>query len=128
MNIIYIDKIIVVVNIVKIVEIYYINGELNPACMVTAPNIHYQGRYEISKLDNVIEEQGISTVLFPSICPETFSYTVSELIHVEIPIACFDLGAQAEKVSTYKYGQIIADSSNESILSALKAAYEKGQQ
>ena len=105
----------------------YMNGELNPSCQVSAQNIHYMGYYDVSKLYQVILEQGISVVLFPSICPETFSYTVSELIHVEVPVACFDLGAQAEKVSAYKYGQIIKDESNESILEALKMAYEKGQ-
>ena len=29
----------------------YINGELNPSCMVAAPNIHYIGKYDIAKLD-----------------------------------------------------------------------------
>lgn len=105
----------------------YINGELADECKVKADNIHYMGRYDVSQLDKLIEEQGISTVLFPSICPETFSYTVSELIYVGIPIACFNLGAQAEKVSAYKYGQIIKENTNEAILDALKAAYEKGQ-
>ena len=104
----------------------YINGELNPDCKVYASNIHYMGRYDVNRLDKIIEEQGITAVLFPSICPETFSYTVSELIHVEVPAACFNLGAQAEKISKYKYGQIIQDNSNEKILAALKAAYEKG--
>ena len=104
----------------------YINGELNRECCVQAANIHYMGKYDVSRLDKIIEEQGISSVLFPSICPETFSYTVSELIHVGVPVACFNLGAQAEKVSAYKYGNIIPDYSNESILNALKMAHNKG--
>ena len=85
------------------------------------------GRYNVNKLDKIIEEQGISTVLFPSICPETFSYTVSELIHVGVPIACFNLGAQAEKVSSYKFGEIISSDNNESIFNSLYNAYLKGQ-
>ena len=105
----------------------YINGELSDECKVKADNIHYMGRYEVSTLDKLIIEQGISTILFPSICPETFSYTVSELIHVGVPIACFNIGAQAEKVSQYKFVQIINENTNEAILAALKAAYEKGQ-
>lgn len=104
----------------------FINGELNSSCMVAASNIHYMGKYDVSKLDKIIMEQGISSVLFPSICPETFSYTVSELIHVEVPVACFNLGAQAEKVSQYKYGQIIKNETNEAILDALMLAHEKG--
>ena len=105
----------------------YINGDLNTACKVTASNIHYMGRYQVSRLDQIIMEQGISTVFFPSICPETFSYTVSELIHVGIPLVSFNLGAQAEKIQEYKYGEIIKDYSNEAILEALQKAYLKGQ-
>lgn len=103
----------------------YFNGELSPSCKVKAANIKYMGRYDVSKLDKIIEEQGISVVLFPSICPETFSYTISELIHVGIPVACFDIGAQAEKISEYKYGEIISDYSNNAIFSALKKAFQK---
>ena len=105
----------------------FINGDINNSCKVFADNIHYMGRYNVNKLDKIIEEQGISTVLFPSICPETFSYTVSELIHVGVPIACFNLGAQAEKVSSYKFGEIISSDNNESIFNSLYNAYLKGQ-
>lgn len=105
----------------------FINGDINNSCKVYAENIHYMGRYDVNKLDKIITEQGISTVLFPSICPETFSYTVSELIHVGVPIACFNLGAQAEKVSSYKFGEIISSDNNESIFNSLYNAYLKGQ-
>ena len=105
----------------------FLNGDLNSECKVYSSNIHYMGRYEVSRLDQIILEQGISCVLFPSICPETFSYTVSELIHVGIPIACFNLGAQAEKVSQYKYGELIKENNNDAIYDALLKAHEKGQ-
>ena len=105
----------------------FLNGDLNTDCKVYSSNIHYMGRYEVSRLDQIILEQGISCVLFPSICPETFSYTVSELIHVGIPIACFNLGAQAEKVSQYKYGELIKENNNDAIYDALLKAHEKGQ-
>ena len=105
-------------------EIYF-NGELSPECKVKASNIKYMGRYDVSKLDKIIEEQGISVVLFPSICPETFSYTVSELIHAGVPVACFNLGAQAEKIANYKYGELITDNTNAAIFSALKSAFQK---
>lgn len=105
-------------------QIFY-NGELRSDCMVFAPNIHYMGRYDVNKLNLIIEEQGISSVLFPSVCPETFSYTVSELIHAGIPIAAFNTGAQGEKVSEYEYGEIITEQNNEKILSSLKLAHQK---
>ena len=105
-------------------EIYF-NGNLKNTCMIQAKNIHYMGRYDVSLLDKIIKEQGISVVFFPSICPETFSYTISELIHVGIPIACFNTGAQQEKVSKYKYGSIITNNSNGEILKALFLAFNK---
>lgn len=105
----------------------FFNGELKKECMVSAPNIHYQGRYEVALLDKIIEEQQISVVFFPSICPETFSYTVAELMYVGVPVVCFNIGAQAEKISSYKFGQIITENSNEAIFDALQKAYIKGQ-
>lgn len=104
----------------------FLFGELAEDCKVYSENIFYKGHYNVSELDKIISENGISAVLFPSICPETFSYLVSELIFTGVPVACFNIGAQAEKVSEYKMGEIIKDFSNESILSALKNAHQKG--
>ena len=104
----------------------YLFGELSEECRVYSENIFYKGHYTVSELDKIIDENKISAVLFPSIWPETFSYLVSELIFTGVPVACFNIGAQAEKVSQYKMGEIIKDFSNESILSALKNAHQKG--
>lgn len=105
----------------------YLNGTLRNDCSVYSDNIHYIGPYKTEFLKEIIIEQGLTVAFFPSVWPETFSYLVSELIAAGLPIACFNLGAQAEKVSQYKYGQIIKENTNEAILEALKAAYEKGQ-
>ena len=43
-----------------------------------------------------------------------------------IPIACFDIGAQAEKIKKYPLGQIITNYSCESILDALNVCYKRG--
>ena len=104
----------------------YINGALRQDCMVEAQNIKYMGRYDVNNLDKIIEDQGISVVFFPSVCPETFSYTISELIHVGVPVACFNTGAQAEKVSNYKFGEIIQKPDSEEILKSLQNAFQKG--
>ncbi len=104
-----------------------INGILREDCCINAENIHYMGPYDASNIRQILIDQKISVVFFPSVWPETFSYLISELIAAGIPIACFNLGAQAEKVSKYKYGEIIKENTNEEIFSALKKAYEKGQ-
>ena len=69
--------------------------------------VKYYGKYERNELQHSIEYNDVSCVLFPSIWPETFSFVISELIMMEIPIICFNLGAQAEKVKKYKLGKVI---------------------
>lgn len=78
------------------------------------------GRYKLERLPGLIEEEKIDLIIIPSICPETFSYTTSEAIQLGIPVACFDLGAQAEKVKLYKKGIIFSEMEPRSILRKLK--------
>ena len=72
-----------------------------------ADNIEYLGAYKKETLDSLISELGISIVVFPSIWPETFSYVVSELMLMKIPIISFNIGAQAEKLRKYEYGMVM---------------------
>lgn len=60
------------------------------------------GRYEVEQLPDIVEEKMIDLIIIPSICPETFSYTTSEAIQLGVPVACFDLGAQVDKVRLLK--------------------------
>lgn len=77
------------------------------------------GGYQKKELPFLLEQYNIHLVLFPSICPETFSYVVHELIALEMPIAVFDLGAQAESVSKYAWGRVIGNDSAANILNEL---------
>lgn len=71
--------------------------------------VSYISSYAHDELQHILEEKEISVAVFPSVCPETFSYVVSELMAMELPILCFDYGAQAERVSTYKKGIVCHD-------------------
>lgn len=66
--------------------------------------VNYTGVYKHDDLQKILQEQQVSCVLFPSLCPETFSYLVSELIAMDLPVICFDYGAQAEKIREYDKG------------------------
>lgn len=70
--------------------------------------IHVTGEYKKENLPDIIEELQIDIVFMSSISVETFSYTTSEAMSMGLPIACFNLGAQAEKVSKYEKGLIIS--------------------
>ena len=83
-------------NIKKIRASYYLIGAL-------------LGKYKHENLQKLVESENISMEIFPSIWPETFSYLVSEHIAMNVPIICFDMGAQSEKVRTYTKGIIVKD-------------------
>ncbi len=65
------------------------------------------GEYEFMYLPKIIENNKIDIIFIPSIWPETFSYTTSEAISMGLPVACFDIGAPAERVRNYDKGIII---------------------
>lgn len=62
------------------------------------PNVVWHGPYVREDLPKLLSEAEIATVLFLSICLETFSYTVQECMQMDVPLICLDLGAPAERI------------------------------
>ncbi|MBA3580929.1 MAG: glycosyltransferase family 4 protein [Gammaproteobacteria bacterium] len=77
------------------------------------------GNYKPADLPDLIANSGIDIFLFPSICAETFSYVCHELVAMDVPIACFDLGAPADLVRDYAKGQILKSTAPDDILKNL---------
>lgn len=67
------------------------------------------GRYKREDLPKIVEYYKIDIILVASVIPETFSYTTHEAIMMNLPTACFNLGAQAECVKKYDKGIIIPE-------------------
>lgn len=82
------------------------------------------GPYNNKDLQKIIENEGINCVFFPTLCPETFSYLVSEIIQLDIPIVAFNYGAQAEKVKKYRKGVICESLKMNDIYASLIEAYK----
>ncbi len=78
------------------------------------------GPFDSQELPRIIEQNNINFILFPSICPETFSYVTSEVIAMGLPIACFDYGAQAEKVRPYDLGLVLDSSEPKMIVDEIR--------
>jgi glycosyltransferase involved in cell wall biosynthesis len=64
----------------------------------TSPGLRVTGPYRRDDLPALIEAHGINMFLFPSICPETFSYAIEELLVLGMPIVAFDLGAPGDRL------------------------------
>lgn len=88
-------------------------------------NLHITGHYNPDDLPDIIQKNKIDIIFIPSICPETFSYTTSEAMSMGLPVACFNLGAPAERVSKYEKGLIIQETTPEKALSKIVIFVDK---
>ena len=58
-------------------------------------------------MPSMLEALGVNVVAFPSIVPETFSYVVSEVLAMDLPIVAFDIGAQGQRVAASRRGKVV---------------------
>lgn len=82
------------------------------------------GRYNNRDLPSIIAESSVNLILFPSIWPETFSYVTQEIIQCGLPLACFELGAPAERVREYEKGLLLKSQDAKSILQELRNLFQ----
>lgn len=75
-------------------------------------NYIYHGKYNRDNIANLLKENNINLVCFFQIWPETYSYTVSEVVASGVPILSYDIGAGAERVKKYNFGWTIDLKSN----------------
>ena len=61
--------------------------------------IQVSGAYNSTDfIKNYVEKHSINAIFLPSICPETFSYTLTEAFELQMPTLCFNIGAQFERL------------------------------
>lgn len=69
------------------------------------------GRYKREELKEKLKENNIKLVCLFSVCPETFSYTLSESVACGIPILAFSIGALEERIKKNRIGWLIPSNS-----------------
>jgi len=93
-------------------------------CPVNPRIVSQTGHYQRQDLRRLIVESGANIMLMPSVWPETFSYVTEELIQLGLPIACFDLGAPAERVKHYAKGKLLSSMDPASIQRELREFFQ----
>lgn len=88
-------------------------------------NIEITGPYKTEELPNIIENKGVNVCFFSSIWPETFSYVCSEIMEMQMPLCCFNIGAPIERVKNYKLGNIISSIDPQVAVDEIIQFYEK---
>lgn len=100
-------------------------GNVDPNEDLSAPNLAIHGAYDRAELPALLASYDISVCVLPSIWPETFSYVTQELMSLEMPLICFDLGAPAQRVRDYEYGKIAGTISAGELLAGVKELLSK---
>ena len=86
---------------------------------------HSTGKYKRDDISDLVEKYDVDVFFMSSICPETFSYTVSEIQSMNRPLVSYDLGAQGERTKNYKFGKVIPlNASPKVILDTIKELCE----
>ncbi len=92
-------------------------------------NIFAHGKYKARNLPRIMQKHKIDLVFIPSVWPETFSYTTSEAMSMGLPVACYDMGAPAERISKYSRGLILNKiSPKENLIEIIKFIKKQRQQ
>ncbi|MGR3515368.1 MAG: glycosyltransferase [Paracoccaceae bacterium] len=81
-------------------------GELEGCFNLPPPHIVH-GRYEHRDIGTLARAYDIGVWFLPSVCPETFSFATHETLATGLPVVSFDLGAQAETLSTAPNGYVL---------------------
>lgn len=92
---------------------------------VRSPRLKVTGAYRHADLVDLIEAHGVNMVLFPSICPETFSYVTEEMMLLRLPIVAFDLGAPGDRLRDYAKGRLASEASAASALATIEAFHRE---
>ena len=63
-------------------------------------------------MPKLLNDNHIDVVLMLSICPETFSYVLSETVYAKVPVIALDVGAIGNRVKEMDVG-IVLDSNSD---------------
>jgi GT2 family glycosyltransferase len=82
-------------------------GTINNAEIRNSPHVQVLGRYVDDELQGILKRSQCHVAFFPSICPETYSYTLSHAQYAGLYPVAFDLGATANRIRAGGWGTIL---------------------
>jgi glycosyltransferase involved in cell wall biosynthesis len=70
-------------------------------------NVTITGRYREEDVYEKLAEARCHLAFVPSVCPESFMFSLSNLMAARMFVFCFDLGAQAERLRRWGWGRAL---------------------
>ena len=86
---------------------------------IASGRLQVTGPYQRDDLVDLVEANHVNMLFFSSICPETFSYVVEEMMRLRLPIVAFDLGAPGERLRNYDRARLCTEVSADAALATL---------
>ena len=83
------------------------------------------GPYITNEIPGLVEKYNIDVFFMSSVCSETYSFTASEMMMMDLPVVSFNIGAQGERIDLYEKGYTLPlTCSSEEILDCLIKVYK----
>lgn len=88
---------------------WYIFGNIGDADLLLYENDNLVkiGKYNQNDIRTLFKLYDIDAVCILSVWPETFSYTLSEVLCAGIPAVVTDIGALSERIKSYQVGKLV---------------------
>jgi len=77
---------------------FHIIGHPTSPEILALPNVACTGAYKEDAVFDLLEKERCHCAFFPSLCPETYSYTLSIALMGQLTPIAFDFGVQAERI------------------------------
>jgi O-antigen biosynthesis protein len=108
-------------------EFHVIGSTDRDAVFARLGNVRVSGRYHGTEVYERIAAARCQVAFLPSVCPESFMFTLSVVMASGLYTVCFDLGAQASRLRAWGWGQVLAIDSdpaaiNDGLLTAARTA------
>lgn len=91
------------------------------------PGISVHRDYERAQLPALVAELAPDLALLPSTVPETFSYTLSEMLALGLPVLCASPGAPAERIATDGGGWVVVPEAGAVNAALARLAADRGE-
>lgn len=103
---------------------FHLFGIFDSPYQKNTKNFINHGRYKREELTKKLKDANIKLICLFSICPETFSYTLSESLSAGIPVLSFSIGALKERVKKDNLGWLIPyDSTSQMIVEKINEIF-----
>jgi len=88
-------------------EFHVIGSTDQSAAFARLKNVRVTGPYRDSDVFERVAAARCHLAFLPTVCPETFMYTLSIVMAAGFYTVCYDLGAQAERLRAWGWGQAL---------------------